>query len=77
MDIAKLEDGLENLSGAATEFDNTLKEIQTSSAPPASIADRQRWRLLEAIDSDLSGLGQGVVKMKKKIEQLNKLQGIS
>ena len=77
MDIAKLEDGLENLSDAATEFDDTLKGIQKNPGPTESAADIQRRRLLEVIDSDLSGLDQGVVEIKKKIEQLKELQGVS
>lgn len=76
MDITKLEDGLENLSDAATEFDDTLTDIQMNSAPTASVADIQRWRLLEAIDSDLSGLDRGVVAIKKKIEQIKELQRV-
>ena len=76
MDITKLEQGLENLSDAATEFDNTLTDIQMNSVPSPNAVDIQRWRLLEAIDSDLSGLDRGVVEIKKKIEQFKELQGV-
>lgn len=76
MNSVKLEQRLQKLSDALSEFDDALIEAQTGFVPSPNMRDRQRERLLKGIDSDLSDISVSVCGIGEKIERLKSFKGI-
>ena len=73
MNPVKLEQELQNLSDALSEFDDALTDFQMKSVPSPNMRGVSHQRLLSEIDSDTSELSRGVGEIGEKVEQLNRL----
>lgn len=76
MNSKRLEKELQKLSDALSEFDDALVDIQMNSVPGPNESDIRRRRLIAEIDSDLSGVSEGVCGIGEKIEQLKSFESM-
>ena len=68
----KLEKSLEKLATALSEFDDQISEIQDASIPDtnSTCSKFAFWRVLECIDGGAANVGERLVEIHERIEQL-------
>lgn len=74
MKLAILENHLQRLSDTMSKFDDAYKDAEDKFVSSPNPRDRQREKLLETIDSDLSEINERVCEIEEDIEKFKKFK---
>ncbi|MYA98663.1 hypothetical protein F4X90_03125 [Candidatus Poribacteria bacterium] len=74
MKLAILEKHSQRLSDTMSKFDDALRDAQENFGASPNMRDRQREKLLKAIDSDLSHIDERVCEIGENIEKFKKFK---